>query len=327
MYSRIPNVFFEIFAYTLDLQEAVFYHVNPFVNQLYHFRIINLFKLFFRLSPRNILFRCFFIINLKRINAKFNNYYLSKYDILKPNTRDDYMNKSKTPLRLLFVGPPGAGKGSMSYEVSSYYKIPHLSTGDMLRDNIAKKTEIGVEAQKLIDQGNFVSDEMAITMVKNRLQEDDCKPGCIFDGFPRTLEQAVMLDSLKNFKPNVVAYMNLNDDEAIDRICNRLVHQASGRIYNKKYHPPKTPGLDDITGDDLTIRPDDNEEVAIRRLKVYYELTMPIKDFYLNQSEKSDNMKFIELQAYKSLGIVFDDLIHSVDNFLKKSNENYLNIE
>jgi len=190
-------------------------------------------------------------------------------------------------MRLILLGPPGAGKGTQANFIKEKFGIPQISTGDMLRAAVKAGTPLGVEAKKVMDAGGLVSDEIIIGLVKERLQQDDCKSGYMFDGFPRTLPQA---DALKDsgVKVDVVLQIDVPDSEIIERMSGRRAHLASGRTYHVKYNPPKVEGKDDVTGEDLIQRDDDKEETVRKRLEVYHSQTKPLLDYYTKWSSTGD---------------------------------------
>ena len=189
-------------------------------------------------------------------------------------------------MRIILLGPPGAGKGTQAAGIVDKYKIPHISTGDIFRKNICEKTPLGVEADKYISKGNLVPDEITVPMVINRLAQEDCKEGAILDGFPRTVEQAEKLDQILPEKPNKVhLVLNLTTprDEIIERILNRRVcsNPKCKATYNLKLHPSKVEGICDICGSELVQREDDKSEEAVNlRLETYEKKTSPLIDFY-----------------------------------------------
>lgn len=182
-------------------------------------------------------------------------------------------------MRIVLLGPPGVGKGTQAAKLCAHYGIAHISTGDMLRDNVARKTALGMEAKRAMDAGELVADEIVLGMIAERILDADCRAGCLFDGFPRTLVQAQKLaDSAA--APDTVIDLDLADELILERICGRRTHPASGRIYHIKFNPPKTPDTDDETGEPLVQRPDDNEETAKNRLAVFRKQTAPLKEYY-----------------------------------------------
>ena len=190
-------------------------------------------------------------------------------------------------MNLIILGPPGAGKGTQAAFIASEQNIPHISTGDMLREAIKNGTELGLQAKAVMDAGNLVSDELIIELVKERISQDDCKNGFLFDGFPRTIPQAEALQE-NNIEINGVIELVIADEEIIKRMSGRRIHLASGRTYHVDFNPPKKSGLDDETGEELIIRKDDEPETVKDRLKVYWAQTQPLIEYYSNFKNASD---------------------------------------
>ena len=190
-------------------------------------------------------------------------------------------------MRLVFLGAPGAGKGTQAQFICEKYGIPQISTGDMLRAAIKAGTPLGIEAKKVMDAGRLVSDEIIIALVKERLQQDDCRAGYLFDGFPRTLPQAEAMKSV-GAELDFVLEIDVADAEIIKRMSGRRVHPASGRTYHLVFNPPKVAGKDDVTGDDLVQRADDTEETVKKRLEVYHSQTLPLIAYYQKWSATGD---------------------------------------
>jgi adenylate kinase len=186
-------------------------------------------------------------------------------------------------MRLILLGAPGAGKGTQAQFITEKYGIPQISTGDMLRAAVKAKTELGLEAKKVMDAGGLVSDEIIIGLVKDRITQDDCANGFLFDGFPRTIPQAqAMVEA--DVRIDDVVEIAVGDEEIVARVSGRRVHPGSGRIYHVKYNPPQQAGVDDETGEALIQRDDDTEETVRKRLEIYYSQTSPLIDFYQNMS-------------------------------------------
>lgn len=189
-------------------------------------------------------------------------------------------------IRLIILGAPGSGKGSQCKWIKEDYNVPHISTGDILRKNIAEETELGLQAKGFIDRGELVPDELVIGLLKNRLEEDDCKEnGFLLDGFPRTLAQAKALDEYlneKNIKIDRVVNIHVPDEEIMVRAINRRTCENSNckEIYHLIYNPPMNEGVCDKCGSNLFIRKDDNEETVSNRLHVYHEQTEPLIKYY-----------------------------------------------
>ena len=190
-------------------------------------------------------------------------------------------------MRLIVLGAPGAGKGTQAQFIREKYGIPQISTGDMLRAAIKAGTPLGIAAKKVMDAGCLVSDEIIIGLVKDRLQQDDCRAGYLFDGFPRTLPQAEAMKAA-GMGIDFVLEIDVADSEIIERMSGRRVHPASGRTYHLKFNPPKVAGKDDVTGEDLIQRDDDQEETVKKRLQVYHSQTVPLIEYYQQWSATGD---------------------------------------
>ena len=190
-------------------------------------------------------------------------------------------------MRLILLGPPGAGKGTQAAFITEKFGIPQISTGDMLRAAVKAQTPLGIEAKKIMDTGGLVSDDLIIGLVRDRLKEPDCENGYLFDGFPRTIPQA---DALKDagVALDYVVEIVVPDENIIERMSGRRVHPASGRSYHISFNPPKTPDTDDVTGEPLVQRDDDREETVRHRLSVYQEQTRPLVDYYSSWAESGD---------------------------------------
>jgi adenylate kinase len=177
------------------------------------------------------------------------------------------------------MGPPGAGKGTQAHLIRAKFGIPQISTGDMLRAAVKAGTPLGKAAKKVMDAGQLVSDDIIMGLVTERLKQLDCKPGYLFDGFPRTIPQAEGLEAT-GVPIDYVLEIDVPDEEIITRITGRRVHPASGRVYHVKFNPPKVRGKDDATGEPLVHRDDDREETVKKRLEVYRAQTRPLIDYY-----------------------------------------------
>jgi adenylate kinase len=182
-------------------------------------------------------------------------------------------------MRIILLGPPGAGKGTQAQVITQQFQIPQISTGDMLRAAVKAGTELGVAAKKIMDAGGLVSDEIIIGLVKERLTQPDCVNGCLFDGFPRTIPQAEALMQA-GVDINHVLEISVPDAEIISRLSGRRVHPASGRVYHVQHNPSKVEGKDDVTGDDLVQRDDDKEDTIKKRLEIYHAQTAQLVGFY-----------------------------------------------
>lgn len=182
-------------------------------------------------------------------------------------------------MNVILLGPPGAGKGTQATNICEKYNIPQISTGDMLRAAVKAGSPLGVEAKKVMDAGGLVSDEIIIGLVKERIQADDCANGFLFDGFPRTIAQAETLKT-DGVAIDYVVEIQVPDEDIVSRMSGRRAHLASGRTYHIIYNPPKVEGVDDITGEELVQRADDNEETVRSRLSVYHDQTQPLVTYY-----------------------------------------------
>jgi len=190
-------------------------------------------------------------------------------------------------MKLILLGPPGAGKGTQATYICQQFGIPQISTGDMLRAAVKAGTAMGLAAKKVMDSGGLVSDEIIIGLVKERIVQADCANGFLFDGFPRTIPQA---DAMKAAKVpiEVVLEIDVPGEAIVERMSGRRVHPGSGRSYHLKFNPPKTPGQDDVTGEALIQRDDDREETVKKRLEVYQSQTRPLVAYYEQWAASGD---------------------------------------
>jgi len=191
-------------------------------------------------------------------------------------------------MRIILLGCPGAGKGTQANLICQRFQIPQISTGDMLRAAVSAGTVLGKQAESIMATGALVSDNLIIDLVAQRIQQDDCKNGFLLDGFPRTLPQAVALRDARIDIDHVIE-IYVTDQTVVRRLSGRSIHPASGRVYHIDFHPPKIPGKDDLTGEPLIQREDDKEETVRHRLKVYYEQTIPLLDYYTQLANSEEN--------------------------------------
>ncbi|RLM27793.1 adenylate kinase [Brenneria alni] len=194
-------------------------------------------------------------------------------------------------MRIILLGAPGAGKGTQAQFIMEKYGIPQISTGDMLRAAVKAGTELGKQAKEIMDAGKLVTDELVIALVKERITQADCRNGFLLDGFPRTIPQA---DAMKEAGINVdyVIEFAVPDELIVDRIVGRRVHPASGRVYHVKFNPPQVEDKDDVTGEDLVTRKDDQEETVRKRLVEYHQQTAPLVAYYQKEADAGNTRYF-----------------------------------
>jgi len=217
-------------------------------------------------------------------------------------------------MRLILLGGPGAGKGTQANYIKDKYNIPQISTGDMLRAAVKAGTPLGVEAKKVMDAGGLVSDEIILGLVDERIKEDDCKNGFLFDGFPRTVPQA---DALKaKVEVDGVVEIDVDDAEIIRRMSGRRVHLASGRTYHVTFNPPKVEGKDDETGEDLIQRDDDQEDTVKKRLDIYHEQTEPLINYYSTWANagEANSPKYIKVNGIGKVDEIRDQIFSGIDD-------------
>ena len=211
-------------------------------------------------------------------------------------------------MKIILLGAPGAGKGTQAQFLTKAFNIPQISTGDMLRAAIKEGTPLGKIAKEAIDKGALVTDDIIIGLVKERIAQEDCKNGFLFDGFPRTVVQA---DAIKEAGIHIdaVVEIDVSDDEIVKRMSGRRVHLASGRTYHIVYNPPKVEGKDDETGEELIQRDDDREEIVLDRLKVYHEQTQPLVSYYKEMAKNDSSLKYVSVDGTKHIDEVQKEIL------------------
>ena len=209
-------------------------------------------------------------------------------------------------MRIILLGAPGAGKGTQAQFIMEKYGIPQISTGDMLRAAVKAGTELGLQAKAIMDAGQLVTDELIISLVKERIAQEDCRNGFLLDGFPRTFPQA---DAMKEAGIDVdfVLEFDVPDQVIVERMSGRRVHPASGRVYPVVYNPPKVEGKDDVTGEDLIIRADDEAETVRKRLAIYHEQTEPLVAYYTKEAD-AGNTRYFKLDGTRNVDAVSQEL-------------------
>ncbi|MEI8236444.1 MAG: adenylate kinase [Methylococcaceae bacterium] len=200
-------------------------------------------------------------------------------------------------MHIILLGGPGSGKGTQAQFITEKYRIPQISTGDMLRAAVREGSPLGVEAKKVMDAGGLVSDDIILGLIKERITHNDCAKGFLLDGFPRTIVQAEGLKKMGVVIDTVIE-IDVSDEQIVMRMAGRRVHTKSGRSYHVQFNPPKVEGLDDLTGDALIQRDDDKEETVRKRLAVYHEQTQPLVDYY---AAPEQNVKFSSIKGVGSV--------------------------
>ncbi|MCG9746744.1 MULTISPECIES: adenylate kinase [Shewanella] len=213
-------------------------------------------------------------------------------------------------MRIMLLGAPGAGKGTQAQFIMEKYGVPQISTGDMLRAAVKAGTPLGLEAKKVMDAGQLVSDELIIGLVKERIAQDDCAKGFLLDGFPRTIPQADAM-AASGIDIDHVIEIDVPDEEIVKRMSGRRVHPGSGRVYHIVYNPPKVEGKDDVTGEDLAIRPDDEESTVRKRLGIYHEQTKPLVEYYGKVAEQG-KLTYNKFDGTQSVGDVSEAIVKAI---------------
>jgi adenylate kinase len=216
-------------------------------------------------------------------------------------------------MKIILLGGPGAGKGTQANYIKERYNIPQISTGDMLRAAVKAQSPMGIEAKKVMDAGGLVSDDIILGLIDERIQQDDCANGFLFDGFPRTLEQAEALKS--KVQIDAVVEIDVDDNEIIKRMSGRRVHLASGRTYHIMFNPPKVEGKDDETGEDLIQRDDDREDTVKKRLDVYHDQTEPLIEYYFGWANSGDagSPRYIRINGIGKVDEIRDQIFQQLD--------------
>jgi len=213
-------------------------------------------------------------------------------------------------MRIILLGPPGAGKGTQAQLICRECGIPQISTGDMLRSAVSAGTELGKRVKSVMDSGALVSDEIIIELVRERIAQPDCARGFLFDGFPRTIPQAEALDAA-GVEIDLVLEIVVPDEEIVRRMSGRRVHPASGRTYHVTFNPPRVADRDDVTGDPLIQREDDREATVRDRLAVYHRQTHPLVDFYRTRAKRS-SLRFATVDGLGEVKEIEDRVLHTL---------------
>lgn len=215
-------------------------------------------------------------------------------------------------MRIILLGAPGAGKGTQAQFVSEKFGIPQISTGDMLRAAVKAKSELGLQVEQVMVSGGLVTDEIIIALVKERISQDDCVNGFLFDGFPRTIPQAkAMVDALVAI--DVVLEIDVPDNEIVKRLSGRRVHLDSGRVYHVDFHPPKERGKDDQTGEELVQRDDDREDTVRNRLALYHEQTKPLVKFYTELASKGNTVSVLKVNGVANVEVIKQEVLSALN--------------
>jgi adenylate kinase len=214
-------------------------------------------------------------------------------------------------MRIILLGSPGSGKGTQAQFITKKFGIPQISTGDMLRAAVREGSELGVAAKKIMDAGGLVSDEIILGLIKVRIAEADCQNGFLLDGFPRTIVQAEGLADM-GVKIDYVIEIAVDDEEIVKRMSGRRVHLQSGRSYHVEFNPPKQEGLDDVTGEPLIQRDDDQEHTVRKRLEVYYQQTKPLVKYYFDASQ-SGQLNFQSIVGSGTVEAITSNILAVLD--------------
>ena len=210
-------------------------------------------------------------------------------------------------MRIILLGAPGAGKGTQAQFITEKFGIPQISTGDMLRAAVKAKSELGMQVEQVMASGGLVTDEIIIALVKERIKQDDCTNGFLFDGFPRTIPQAEAMVEAQ-VEIDVVLEIDVPDNEIVKRLSGRRVHLDSGRVYHTEFNAPKEAGKDDVTGEDLIQRDDDKEDTVRNRLAVYHDQTKPLVNFYTELATKGNTVSVIKVNGVADVEVIKEDI-------------------
>jgi len=218
-------------------------------------------------------------------------------------------------MKVILLGAPGAGKGTQAQFMTEKYGIPQISTGDMLRAAVKAGSPLGIKVKEVMASGGLVSDETIIELIQERIKEDDCVNGFLFDGFPRTIPQAEALKK-QGVDIDAVVEINVADEEIISRLSGRRVHEASGRIYHVKYNPPAVEGKDNETGDALIQREDDTEETVRKRLGVYHSQTAPLVTYYSAWAKNGEDNapRYVKVEGVGEMDQIKDQIVQGLDS-------------
>jgi adenylate kinase len=213
-------------------------------------------------------------------------------------------------VKIILLGPPGAGKGTQAYNIKNAFAIPQISTGDMLRAAVKEGTPLGIQAKKVMDAGELVSDDLILGLVKERITRDDCRNGYLFDGFPRTIAQAEGMKA-EGIDIDVVVELQLDDSEIIKRMSGRRIHPGSGRSYHVIFNPPKVENTDDETGEPLVQRDDDKEETVRKRLEIYHSQTSPLIKYYSDLADQG-SIRYLRINGSGDVNEISKTIIHQL---------------
>lgn len=216
-------------------------------------------------------------------------------------------------MKIILIGAPGSGKGTQAQFICQEYNIPQISTGDMLRAAVKAGTPLGLKVKSIMESGALVSDDIILELIKDRIQHPDCKNGFLLDGFPRTIAQADGLEEM-GIKLDSVIEIDVSDDEIIKRLSGRRVHPGSGRVYHVEFNPPKVDCVDDITGEPLIQRKDDQVDVIKQRLEVYHQQTKPLIKYYSEKASNDPSLTFVSIPGVGSVNEITRKIKQALNN-------------